>query len=323
MEKKRQLFLFVSIMLFFLLSFSTYAQNIEPSVIRVWSTLEQGKNNMFVTNVEIAFTQLHFTIKEKVEDVTFNVQKKNSVPNSYNLSGILYQYVLVGKSGLENSDIYNIGIMFRVTKKWADENNINKTSVSLFRYNNAWNKQESEFYLEDDTFYYYNSSVNGFSYFAIVGFEKQTIETEEPVEKEENQIEPVIGTEKQGFNSKLIFIIVLGVITVSGILFINFRNKLIFSAKNTEDLINYIKLAKSQGEENTEIKTKLVNEGWDEKEVDKYLDKIELPEKIKEKLKQYVDKSLSKGKNKEDIIREMLNTGWQKDVIDDLLKNFS
>ncbi len=318
MEKKRQL---VFLVLFIVFLTSVSAQT-EPSVLRNYDVLEQGKNIMFITNVEIAFTQLHFSTDEKFEDVTLIVQKKNSVPNPLPSDGILYQYVLVEKKGINNSDIDDIQIKFRVTKKWVNENNINKSSVSLFRHVNSWDKQESEFYLEDDTFYYYNCTVNGFSYFAVVGYKNQVIEIDEP---EQQQVtEPIIEEEEeQKSNSKLIFIIALGIIMVLGILFINFRDKLNFSAKNTEDLINYIKLAKSQGENNSEIKTKLINEGWGEKEIDKYLNRAKLPEKIKEKLKNYVEKSLNKGKDKEDIRKEMIDAGWQNSTIDEVFKNFS
>lgn len=321
MNKKRYVILFFV----FLISFiCVSAQDIEPSVVRVWSTLEIGKNSMFITNIDIAFTELYFTTKEKHESITLTVKKKNYLAPQYlGHEGILYQYLNVDKVNLKDSDISDTIIKFRVTKNWINENNINGSSILLLRYSDNWQRQETELYLEDETYYYYTSDTNGFSYFVIVGFEKAYIPVVEEPEEVEEIIEEIIEEPEKELNTKMKFIIIIGVITIVGIVFINVKNRLSFSAKNLPDLENYVALAKAQGEPYTKIKTELLNAGWNERDIDSLMKKTKLPKEIKQKMIDYVQKSIKQGKDKEDIRREFMDTGWQQELVDDLFNSIT
>ena len=124
-------------------------------------------------------------------------------------------------------------------------------------------------------------------------------------------------------DTKMKFIIIIGVITIVGIVFINVKNRLSFSAKNLPDLENYVALAKAQGEPYTKIKTELLNAGWNERDIDSLMKKTKLPKEIKQKMIDYVQKSIKQGKDKEDIRREFMDTGWQQELVDDLFNSIT
>ncbi len=304
------------------------AQDVEPRIVKVWSVLETGKNSMFITNIDIAFTELFFTTKTKFESVSLIIVRKNTLSEAYTVpEGIIYQYLDVDKIGIKESDISDTIIKFRVKKSWIAETNANESSISLLRYSNAWEKQITEPDIEDDTYYYYKSETDGFSFFAIVGEKKQFVPVEEPEEVEEEPV-PVVAEdtdepEQKNNISKIIFFIILGIVTIAGVIFINLKNKISFSAKNIDELKDYIARAKSQGETYIGIRTNLINEGWDEKEVDKALTGTKLPDYLKAKMVDYVKAALKKGKTNGDIRNEFINAGWQNEIIDDIFSSLT
>lgn len=303
------------------------AQTVEPRIVRVWSTLEVGTNSMFITNIDVAFTEIFFNTKTKFEAVTFTVERKNYLPASYSFpEKTAYQYLKIDKSGIDNSDMSNMIIKFRVEKSWIDKKTINESSISLLKYVNGWKKQKTETDFEDDVYYHYKSEIDGFSYFAIVGEKKQIVPVvEEPEQVEEEIIPIVIEEEPEGERniSKIILISLLSFIVVIAIAYINLKNKISFSKGNIPELKNYIMQAKSQGEQYTKIKTDLINEGWDEKDIDKALSETKIPTTIKTKMIDYVKMALKKGKDKEDIRMEFINAGWQKEIIDDIFSSLT
>jgi len=196
----------------------------------------------------------------------------------------------------------------------------------LLRYSNEWKIQKTEPEFEDDTYYYYKSETNGFSYFVILGEKKQFVPV---VEEKIEEVAPVIiedideQPEQRKNISKILLIVFLSIITVGGILFINLRNKISFSIKNLGELRNYMLLAKAQGEQYGKIRTDLINEGWDEKDVDKALFETKLPDYLKAKMVDYVKASLNKGKTRQEIVNEFIGVGWQNEIIDGVFSSLS
>ena len=58
----------------------------------------------------------------------------------------------------------------QVEKNWTLNNNVEAENIALFRFNNVsgeWEELSATYTESDDTYYYYTSEVNSFSYFAI------------------------------------------------------------------------------------------------------------------------------------------------------------
>jgi len=74
--------------------------------------LETGKNSMFITNINIAFTELYFTTSNKFESVTLIVEKKTYLEEAYEFpKDLIYQYTNVEKLGIKNSELKNHGYL--------------------------------------------------------------------------------------------------------------------------------------------------------------------------------------------------------------------
>jgi PGF-pre-PGF domain-containing protein len=98
--------------------------------------------------------------------------------------------IWIGNSGFSSSDNFeNARINFRVNKSWVSENNINESSVTLYRYyQNSWNQLPTTLSGENEVYFHFTAETPGFSPFAISGTEKkiQSIEVS-PAKTRENQ----------------------------------------------------------------------------------------------------------------------------------------
>lgn len=89
--------------------------------------------------------------------------------------------VWVGNGGYGDSDdIRNAAISFKVEKAWIQENNINSSSIVLYKYDNKnkeWMKLPVNLTNEDDQSLHFTANVPGYSSFVITG-EQSTLTTE-------------------------------------------------------------------------------------------------------------------------------------------------
>lgn len=83
--------------------------------------------------------------------------------------------IWIGNSGFSSSENFeNARINFRVKKSWISENNINKSTITLYRYDqNSWNQLPTTLSGEDEVYLYFTAETPGFSPFAISGTEKK------------------------------------------------------------------------------------------------------------------------------------------------------
>ncbi|AKB81650.1 hypothetical protein MSBR3_1072 [Methanosarcina barkeri 3] len=88
-------------------------------------------------------------------------------------SGEVYKYlnIWVGNVGFGNSNnIVNAVINFKVEKTWIQDKNIDKSSITLNRYNDTkWSQLSTNLLGEDDKYLYFTAKTLGFSPFAITG----------------------------------------------------------------------------------------------------------------------------------------------------------
>jgi PGF-pre-PGF domain-containing protein/PGF-CTERM protein len=121
-----------------------------------------------------------------VESITFNSKKtvgktttiaemlKNqSTLVSGKPSDEVYKYlnIWVGSGGYATpKNIENAVVTFKVAKSWVQDNKIDKSSITLRRYDNkTWNQLSTTLSSEDDTYLKFTAQTPGFSPFAITG----------------------------------------------------------------------------------------------------------------------------------------------------------
>jgi PGF-pre-PGF domain-containing protein len=85
----------------------------------------------------------------------------------------IYKYIniWVGNSGFATSkNIENAVVNFKVEKSWIQDKNIDKSSITLNRYNDKkWNQLPASLSGEDDKYLYFTAKTQEFSYFSITG----------------------------------------------------------------------------------------------------------------------------------------------------------
>jgi PGF-pre-PGF domain-containing protein len=123
---------------------------------------------------EECIEEIKISTKKEVENVAIDVAKlEKMLVDAKPLSKPVYAYYEIEVTAEANS-LGECEITFKVSKKWLDENGIDKNSVRLERYTNGvWITLETTIVREDSEYVYYVAKTPGFSYFAITG-EKKT-----------------------------------------------------------------------------------------------------------------------------------------------------
>jgi len=116
--------------------------------------------------------------------------------------GTVYQQmnIWVGKSGfIRPENVENMLIIFKVERLWLEGNNIEATTVKLYRYSDgSWNALPTSVVEGDDKFVRFESQTPGFSPFAI-GSEAEITETieEDGLESVDDEVTEDIVTEEE------------------------------------------------------------------------------------------------------------------------------
>jgi PGF-pre-PGF domain-containing protein len=88
-------------------------------------------------------------------------------------SGEVYKYlnIWVGNGGFgDSNNIVNSVINLKVEKTWIQDQNIDHSLITLYRYNDQkWNSLPTNLSGEDDKYLYFTAKTSGFSHFAITG----------------------------------------------------------------------------------------------------------------------------------------------------------
>ena len=90
-------------------------------------------------------------------------------------TGKVYQYMQINASNLGNK-LEKAKIIAKVNKSWIVSNGVSRNDIAISKFdesNSKWNELPTSFNSEDDDYYYYETEVNSFSYFAIS--EKTTV----------------------------------------------------------------------------------------------------------------------------------------------------
>jgi PGF-pre-PGF domain-containing protein len=146
-----------------------------PVKSHIWHKITPGSAEiMHINDPDLRVKQIQITVNNPVNNVKITVTKLDRKPASvtHEASGKVYKYIEIKKSNLDNEDIKKGKIEFSVTKTWVSGNNIEKDRVYLKRFKtDKWEKLVTRLTDQDDEYYYYESDVDGFSYFAIGGEE--------------------------------------------------------------------------------------------------------------------------------------------------------
>jgi PGF-pre-PGF domain-containing protein len=168
--------------------------------VSLWEVMEEGESKVLVKKEEIPITEIIMKIKNKKNNVKITVKKYTETPSGIKVpyKKPIYRYMEIKKQNIDNEDLANVKIKFKVAKPWLAEQGIDQENVVLLKYSgdNEWLSLSTEKTNSNDNFVFYTAITSGFSYFAIA---EKIIEevpeqeiVEEPIEEVTPQEEPVI-----------------------------------------------------------------------------------------------------------------------------------
>ncbi|MEM5773152.1 MAG: PGF-pre-PGF domain-containing protein [Candidatus Aenigmatarchaeota archaeon] len=129
-------------------------------------------NITFEKRGDLNIFELNILIVNKANSVSISVTKLDERPAEVHVDvvGRAYRYLKITKENLRDQDISQAKIKFFVEKSWITENNIDPSTIALYRFSeNKWNRLTTNKLTEDSNYIYYEAETPGFSYFAIVG----------------------------------------------------------------------------------------------------------------------------------------------------------
>ncbi|MEK6827370.1 MAG: PGF-pre-PGF domain-containing protein [Nanoarchaeota archaeon] len=124
-----------------------------------------------ITNLQIDLTKLIITTNQNVSSALLIITEiKNLSKNTTNQLplGISYQSFEIDLTKINDTNITNVIINFKVNKTWMTEQNATQKDIVLYRLKgNSWNSLNTTFLNKDDRYYYFNALSPGFSTFTI------------------------------------------------------------------------------------------------------------------------------------------------------------
>ena len=193
-------------------------------------------------------TDIEITVKNAASNVEVTVEKLLTKPSSIPdvLSQVedspgmfstgsklkIFGYLSMDVN-IDDGNIDNAKVAFKVDKSWFSKNNIGKSTVKLTRYHDSWDALPTELSDEDDDYVYYVATTPGFSTFAIVGEEltvatdttpsTETDDVDGPVSETDDVDEPVSETDDvsddgdEGLSGLILTTGLIGILALGGL----------------------------------------------------------------------------------------------------------
>ncbi len=180
-------------------------------ISKIIETIEPGEDK--IIPIEIGnIKEISITAKNKISNAKIEVKQLENLPvDVKNLSNYVFSYFEINVLNISNDDIDNVSIVFIVNIFLVNENNIDKESIILNRFEEGnWTPLETSFISEENGEYIYKTLIGGFSLFAISGEEKSP---------------SILGKIKKINKIILIPILIIIILSVILVLFLKFKKK--------------------------------------------------------------------------------------------------
>ncbi|MFH1400316.1 MAG: PGF-pre-PGF domain-containing protein, partial [Nanoarchaeota archaeon] len=143
---------------------------------------------MRISSDAIPITEVDVNVNEATTQVTLKVVAHSDRPGSTSKSksSNVYKYMEITKTNLDDDNIKDASMKFKVEKSWLSANNVRKDDVALFRYVlGSWEELSTSVSSQDADNVYFKAGTPGFSVFMIA--EKVGAHSEEPVAVDDAQ----------------------------------------------------------------------------------------------------------------------------------------
>lgn len=166
--------------------------------------------------------QIKFFLNKESNNVKVTVTKHPTKPAEVTTkSGPVYRYLEISTLNIQDS-FDKATIRLQVGKIWAEDNNLGKDQVTMFKFkNNTWTELETTYVEEDADSYYYDALTDSFSFFSIG---EKIINNEEP-EPTPTPSETPSSNEEPSESSKLWWIILIIVVIIGAAVWFVMKRK--------------------------------------------------------------------------------------------------
>lgn len=158
-------------------SSSSSSSSSTSGLSKTWASLATGATaSMTISSSSVDVTYILFTASQSATNVQLTVAKISGTPPGVSSTppGTVYQYFSIVTANITDSKISSASITFRVNSTWMSQNDIDSSTVTLYRYSGGqWNAL-STYSAKGSTSTYTNYAADtpGFSNFAIVAQKK-------------------------------------------------------------------------------------------------------------------------------------------------------
>lgn len=153
---------------------------------KIINKLSAGNDS--IINVEkenFSLQEISINTNEDVEDVEIKLEEMKNQDAVELPENKVYKYFTISKIGLENEQIENINLTFRVENSWLDNNNIQR--LFLKHYTDAWNEETTTKLDSDGDYTYYSAKISNLSMFSIIGEKEDDDDDDEETQIKENE----------------------------------------------------------------------------------------------------------------------------------------
>ena len=210
----------------------------QPTETHSWNEITANEPvTMEITEPGIDLTGITIATTETVTGASLTVTEIDVTPQSdikISAGGVNYQGFKINTIGLNDTNIANVTIDFKVNKTWLEEENFTSDDVSLYRkpeQANIWDALNTTLTGDDSDYYYFSAVSPGFSLFVVL--------MDLSICNNNNICEPELGedevncsndcTEKKGFFETIktylwngiIFVLVVAIVVVILIIRVN------------------------------------------------------------------------------------------------------
>jgi PGF-pre-PGF domain-containing protein len=136
--------------------------SIQPAVTKIIDT----------SSADVSINEIEVTTTERVLNVIIQMEESDQKPSAVatEATGSVYKYIDITATNLEDDNIEEGKLRFKVEQSWISDNSIDSATITLNRYSDAaWAELATSLLREDTEYVYYEAVTPGFSYFAISG----------------------------------------------------------------------------------------------------------------------------------------------------------
>ncbi len=122
-------------------------------------------------DAEIGIKEIKIEVSNDVNNVRIIVKKYDEKPANVTIEkrGKVYRYLEFETQNLEDK-LEKATVIIQVEKQWVSDNNLSSKNILIYKFNNnseLWNELNTIYESEDESYYYYNTVLDSFSFFAI------------------------------------------------------------------------------------------------------------------------------------------------------------